>query len=107
MIPIEGIEVLEITQRQLPIGRWVALVFVSICFIFVLYATIRHHELLGIPAMVLCILCIAVCVFQIYEGPYKEYKIYVKDYAALTEVAENYEIIRSEDNIYYLRDKEK
>ncbi len=105
MIPIEGIDVLEITQCQLPLGRWIALVFVSIGFILMLYMAIRHHELLSIPAMVMCLLCITICVFQINEGPYKEYKVYVKDYAALVEVAEDYEIIRSEGNIYYLRDK--
>jgi hypothetical protein len=107
MIPIEGIDVIEITQRQQPIGRWIALVFVSICFIIVLYAVIRHRALSGIPVLGLCLLCIAVCAFQINEGPYTEYKVYVKDYAALAEVAENYEIIRSEGNIYCLRDKEK
>lgn len=106
MISIEGIDVIEITQCQLPIGRWIALVFVSICLIFLLYMVIRHHALLGIPVMVMCLFCITICAFQIHEGPYKEYKVYVKDYAALVEVAENYEIIRSEGNIYYLRDKD-
>ena len=50
-------------------------------------------------------LLIVMCLAQIKEGPYKEYKIQVNDYAALVEVAENYEIIKSEGNIYYLRDK--
>lgn len=105
MIPIEGIEVLEITQEQLPIYRWIwifaALIGMALC----IYILIKDKDFRSIFPIFMARLLIVVCLTQIKEGPYKKYKIQVNDYAALVEVAENYEIINSEGNIYYLRDK--
>ena len=105
MIPIEGIEVLEITQTQLPIYRWIWMFVALIAIAFCIYALTKHKEFTAIFPIFLAGLLIVVCLAQIQEGPYKKYKIQVNDYAALVEVAENYEIIKSEGNIYYLRDK--
>lgn len=105
MISIEGIEVLEITQKQLPIYRWIGLFVALIGMAFCIYILIRDKEFTAIFPIFMTGLLIVMCLAQIKEGPYKEYKIQVNDYAALVEVAENYEIIKSEGNIYYLRDK--
>ena len=105
MIPIEGIEVLEIAQKQLPIYRWIWIFVALIAMALCIYILIRDKEFTAIFPIFMTGLIIVVCLVQIKEGPYKKYKIQVNDYAALVEVAENYEIIKSEGNIYYLRDK--
>lgn len=106
MIPIEGIEVLEITQVQLPIYRWIGIFIALIVLAWSTYILIKDKLFTGIFSIFMAGLLIVVSLMQIKEGPYKEYKIQVNDYAALVEVAENYEIIESKGNIYYLRDKD-
>lgn len=105
MIPIEGIEVLEITQVQLPIYRWVGIFIALISSALSIYILIKDKNFTAIFPIFLAGVLIVVYLMQIREGPYKKYKIQVNDYAALVEVAENYEILKSEENIYYLRDK--
>ena len=105
MIPIEGIEVLEITQAQSPIYSWIGVFAALISLALCVCILIKDKDFTAIFPIFMAGLLIVVCLMQIKEGPYKKYKIQVNDYAALVEVAENYEIIKSEGNIYYLRDK--
>lgn len=102
MIPIE---VLEITQVQLPIYRWIGIFIALISLAWSTYILIKDKCFTAIFSIFMAGLLIVVSLMQIKEGPYKEYKIQVNDYAALVKVAEHYEILKSEGNIYYLRDK--
>lgn len=82
-------------------GVFVALISLALCVCIL----IKDKAFMAILPIFMAGLLMAICLSQIKEGPYKKYKIEINDYAALVEVAENYEIIESKGNIYYLRDK--
>ena len=63
-----------------------------------------------VPAIVIVllgILTIVICIGQLIEGPYNQYKVRIDDYSALPAVVEEYDVVKSERDIWYLEEKEK
>lgn len=103
---IEGITLLETMQMQSPIPRIFAIIFAVLSAIAIIYMAVSDKQWVMLSLLLLNILLIVVCVVQIIEGPYVRYKVRIDDYAALPAIVEEYEIVESQGNIWYLEEKE-
>lgn len=107
MIPIDGMTLLKATQMQTPTGRIIAIIFGVIIAIIIVWITIKEgHWLPCIAVLLLDVFMIFVCIGQIIEGPYLQYKVRIDDYEALLQIVEHYEIVKSEGDIWYLKEKD-
>lgn len=105
---IEGITLLETIEMQTPILRILGIIFGVIAAVVVIWLCIRDESWIpSIIVLLLDVFMITVCVFQLIEGSYFQYKIRIDDYSALPSIVEEYEIIKSERDIWYLEEKEK
>jgi glucan phosphoethanolaminetransferase (alkaline phosphatase superfamily) len=105
---IEGITLLETIQEQAPIWRILGIVFGVIFAIVTIWIGIQDKAWIPtIGILFLNILMIVVCIVQLIEGPYNQYKVRIDDYSALPAIVEEYDIVKSERDIWYLEEKEK
>ena len=105
---IEGITLLETIEMQAPNLRVFGIIFGVIVAIVVIWIGI--HDKIWIPLVVVLLLdifMIIVCIGQLIEGPYIQYKVQIDDYSALPAIVEEYDIVKSERDIWYLEEKEK
>lgn len=105
---IEGVTLLETIEMQAPIGRIIGIIFGVIAMIILIWLGIRDKMWIPIIVIVLLdTLLIVVCIGQLIEGPYNQYKVRIDDYSALPAIVEEYDIVKSERDIWYLEEKEK
>lgn len=105
---IEGVTLLETIEMQTPIWRIIGIIFGVIAVIIVVWVGI--HDKAWMPTIVVALLdtfMIVVCIGQLIEGPYNQYKVRIDDYSALPAIVEEYDIVKSERDIWYLEEKEK
>lgn len=105
---IEGITLLETIEMQAPVGRVLGIIFGVIAAIVVVCLCIRDGTWIpSIIVLLLDVFMIAICISQLIEGPYKQYKVRIDDYSALPTIVEEYDIVKSERDIWYLEEKEE
>jgi hypothetical protein len=105
---IEGITLLETIEMQAPIWRIIGIIFGVIAAIIVIWLGIKDKVWIPAIAVVLLdIFMIVICAGQLIEGPYNQYKVRIDDYSALPTIVEEYDIVKSERDIWYLEEKEK
>jgi hypothetical protein len=103
---IEGITLLETVQMQSPIPRIFAIIFAILSAIAIIYLAVSDRQWAMLSLLLLDIFLIVVSVAQIIEGPYVRYKVRIDDYAALPAIVEEYEIVESQGDIWYLEEKD-
>lgn len=104
---IEGITLLETIEMQAPIWRIIGIIFGVVAMIIIVWLGIQDKAWLPtIVTVLLDIFMIAVCISQLIEGPYNQYKVRIDDYSALPAIVEEYDIVKSERDIWYLEEKE-
>lgn len=105
---IEGITLLETIEMQTPVWRIIGIIFGVIAAIVVICLCIKDGTWIpSIIVLLLDVFMIAICISQLIEGPYNQYKIRIDDYSALPSIVEEYDIVRSVRDIWYLEEKEK
>lgn len=105
---IEGITLLETIEMQVPVWRVLSIIFGVIAAVVVIWFCIQDKAWIpSIIVLLLDIFMIIVCISQLIEGPYNQYKVRIDDYSALPAIVEEYDIVKSERDIWYLEEKEK
>lgn len=103
---IEGVTLLETMQMQSPIPRIVAIIFAIFCAIVIVYVAVSDKQWVMLSLLLLDILLIVISITQIIEGPHVRYKVRIDDYAVLPTLVEEYEIVESKGDIWYLEEKD-
>ena len=105
---IEGITLLETIEMQSPVWRIIGIIFGVISMIIIVWLSVPDKAWMPIIVVVLLnTVLMVVCIGQLIEGPYNQYKVRIDDYSALPAIVEEYDIVKSERDIWYLEEKEK
>lgn len=105
---IEGITLLETIEMQAPVWNILGIIFGVIAAVVVIWLGIQDKRWITmISVLLLDVFMIVLCIGQLIEGPYNQYKVRIDDYSALPALVEEYDIVKSERDIWYLEEKEK